>query len=116
MQSWDIQQTLTTSLGITSQWALLSANQSSHGTMSEERLVTSEARASHSGTFRNESSGRGRGPGQTSPLCDESVVHIAALEEMYLEREDHISVQFCWQPAVGPGVSHHTGHIYEQGG
>lgn len=60
--------------------------------------------------------GEAEGPGQTSPLCEESVVHIAALEEMYLEHEDHISVQLCWQPAVGPGVSHHTGHIYEQGG
>ena len=45
-----------------------------------------------------------------------SLVHITAFEEMYLEREDHISVQLCWQPAVGPGVSHHANHIYEQGG
>ena len=61
-------------------------------------------------------SGRGRGAGQTSPFCEESVVHIPAFEEVDLEGEDHISAQLCWQPAVGPGGSRHTDHIYEQGG
>lgn len=116
MQSWDIQQTLTTSVVITSPWALLSASQLSHGTMSEDRLVTSEGGAPHSGAFGGSQVGEAEGPGQACPFCEESVVRITAIEEMYLEHEDHISVQLCWQPAVGPGVSHHADHMYEQGG
>ena len=116
VQSWDIQQTLTTSVVITSPWAVSSASRLSHGTVSEDRLVTSEGGAPHSGAFGDSQEGEAEGPGQTRPFCEESVVHITAFEEMYLEREDHISVQLCWQPAVGPGVSHHANHIYEQGG
>ena len=57
------------------------------------------------------------GPGWASPSYDEFVFTsdiFCCFWGTDLENEDHIPAQYCWQPAVGPWVSHYAGHIYEE--
>lgn len=51
-------------------------------------------------------------PDPVMSLCSHPV-SFTAFEKMYLENEDHMPAQFCWQPAMGPWVSHYVAYIYE---